>query len=288
MGPAEGTTAAAIEGTDSKGGVMDGDNHEALMGIFRSVAESETLGWRALRQIAANHVAGDVALAAAQRRSYGRDWSWRRLVAEHEAAHVLVRYLVTGTPAGAALLENGGGVAGGIGDTIEEAEELGTGGLSDGEKLEYIGAVAPTRTAALDRLPKAVERLLDKSWRHRAALNELAEELYGKGFVHENDAFEIIRGWLPNSPAHIRALAAAAEPAPAPGVEAGAGGGAGATTGDVRPDRAGGNGSAGGAKGACQVRAGGPDEAAAGLSGAMDTHPDRPKTLTNDERKHHV
>lgn len=95
---------------------MTGD-HEALMQIFRSVAESETLGWRALRQIAANHVAGDVALAAAQRRSYGRDWSWRRLVAEHEAAHVLVRYLVTGTPAGAALLENGGGVAGGIGDT---------------------------------------------------------------------------------------------------------------------------------------------------------------------------
>jgi len=87
---------------------MTGD-HEALMGIFRSVAESETLGWRALRQIAANHVAGDVALAAAQRRSYGRDWSWRRLVAEHEAAHVLVRYLVTGTPAGAALLERGSG-----------------------------------------------------------------------------------------------------------------------------------------------------------------------------------
>lgn len=263
---------------------MDGDNHEALMEIFRSVAESETLGWRALRQIAANHVAGDVALAAAQRRSYARSWSWRRLVAEHEAAHVLVRYLVTGTPAGAALLENGGGVAGGIGDTIEEAEELGTGGLSDGQKVGYIKAVAPTRTAALDRLPKAVERLLDKSWRHRAALNELAETLHETGFVHENDAFEIIRGWLPNSPAHIRAMAAAAELAPAPGVEAGAGGGAGEDAGVLRGVGAGEARPGAGSEGARTAEAGRNEQIGSDLAGAMDQDPVGPENLTINQK----
>jgi hypothetical protein len=94
VGPAEGTTAAAIEGTDSKGGVMDGERLDAAAAFYANTLAKHPDAWRAIRRTSAIVAAGDVAMESVRNCNFARDWPRERLVAVHEAGHSIMRFFL--------------------------------------------------------------------------------------------------------------------------------------------------------------------------------------------------
>lgn len=186
---------------------MDADgNPTCPADVYRRALRRTPEVWRSLRRPAAICLAGDIAASCGTEPGFVPHHTPRRRLCLHEAGHLLIAYLVRGTPSAIAVFRDAGGICGQF-DSVSEARGIWTSAKSDTEQNRDTVAAAPDR---VDRLARAIERLFRRRW-HRAALHALADRLDTTDFVSATEAELFFEGWFPRSPARVRAMARAKE-----------------------------------------------------------------------------